>query len=57
MKNLYKTITLFAIIFIAGIFITVITVNKSLNTIQTTEKTVEVQKDTTYLLKAEQKTV
>lgn len=57
MKNLYKIITLFAIIFIAGIFVTVITVNSSLNKFETQEKTVEIQKDTLYLLKAEKKTV
>lgn len=57
MKNLYKIITLFAIIFIAGIFVTVITVNSSLNKFKTQEKTVEIQKDTLYLLKAEKKTV
>ena len=57
MKNLYKIITLFAIIFIAGIFVTVITVNTSLNKVETQETTVEVQKDTLYLLKAEKKTV
>ncbi|WP_299667086.1 hypothetical protein [uncultured Polaribacter sp.] len=57
MKNLYKIITLFAIIFIAGVFVTVMTVNSSLNKIETPQETVEVQKDTTYLLKAEKKTV
>ncbi|WP_198519815.1 hypothetical protein [Polaribacter sp. ALD11] len=57
MKNLYKIITLFAIIFITGIFVTVITVNSSLNKFESQEKTVEVQKDTLYLLKAEKKTV
>ena len=44
-------------IFITGIFVTVITVNSSLNTFETPNKTVEVQKDTLYLLKAEKKTV
>ena len=57
MKNLYKIITLFAIIFIAGIFVTVITVNSSLNKFESQEKTVEMKKDTLYLLKAEKKTV
>jgi uncharacterized protein YpmB len=57
MKNLYKIITLFAIIFVAGIFLTVITVNSSLNKFETEEKTVEIQRDTVYLLKAEKKTV
>ncbi|QTE21352.1 hypothetical protein [Polaribacter cellanae] len=57
MKNLYKIITLFAIIFIAGVFVTVITVNSSLDKVDTPQKTVEIKKDTTYLLKAEKKTV
>jgi hypothetical protein len=57
MKNLYKIITLFAIIFVAGIFLTVITVNSSLNKFETEEKTVEIQRDTVYLLKTEKKTV
>jgi len=56
MKNLYKIITLFAVIFIAGIFLTVITVNLSLNKSEIKEKTVEIQRDTTFLLKAEEKT-
>ena len=57
MKNLYKIIILFAVIFITGILITVITVNSSLNTFETPEKTVDVQKNTSYLLKVEKKTV
>lgn len=57
MKNLYKIIGLFAFIFIAGVFITVITVNTSLNKVDSPQKTVEVKKDTTYLLKVEKKTV
>ncbi|WP_171032332.1 hypothetical protein [Polaribacter aestuariivivens] len=57
MKNLYKIITLFAIIFIAGIFVTVMTVNSSLNKVEKPSKTVEIQKDTLHLLKAEKKTV
>ncbi|MFD2529802.1 MULTISPECIES: hypothetical protein [Polaribacter] len=57
MKNLRKIIGLFLIIFVAGIFVTIITVNKSLNKIDPQEKSVEIQKDTTYLLKAEKKTV
>ncbi|WP_299064413.1 hypothetical protein [uncultured Polaribacter sp.] len=57
MKNLRKIIGLFAFIFISGIIVTVITVNKSLNKIDPQEKSLEIQKDTTYLLKAEKKTV
>lgn len=57
MKNLRKIIALFVFIFLAGIFITVITINTSLNKSETPKETVEIQKDTTYLLKAEKKTV
>lgn len=56
MKNLRKIIALFAFIFIAGIFVTVMTVNSSLNKPEDPKETVEIQKDTTYLLKAEKKT-
>ena len=57
MKNLRKIIALFAFIFLTGIFITVITINTSLNKTENTNQTVEVHKDTLYLLKAEKKTV
>ena len=57
MKNLRKIIALFAFIFLAGIFITVITINSSLNRTEIKNETVEIQKDTLYLLKAEKKTV
>lgn len=57
MKNLRKIIALFAFIFLAGIYFTVITINTSLNKTQVTKETVEIKKDTTYLLKAEKKTV
>ena len=59
MKNLRKIIALFAFIFVAGIFITVKTVNTSLNKVDKNQNqtTVEVQKDTLSLLKAEKKTV
>ncbi|MGB0879091.1 MAG: hypothetical protein ACPGTO_00830 [Polaribacter sp.] len=58
MKNLRKAIALFTFIFLAGILITVLTVNTSLNkTEPQKETTVEIQKDTLRLLKAEQKTV
>jgi hypothetical protein len=57
MKNLRKIIALFAFIFLTGIFVTVITVNTSLNKSEVTKETVEIQKDTLYLLKAEKKTV
>ena len=57
MKNLYKIITLFAFIFVTGVFLTVTTIKSSLNKFEALEKKVELQKDTIYLLKAEKKTV
>jgi hypothetical protein len=57
MKNLYKIIILFAIIFVTGIYLTVATLKSSLNKFDALEETVELQKDTIYLLKAENKTV
>ncbi|SDS52200.1 hypothetical protein SAMN05216503_3330 [Polaribacter sp. KT25b] len=57
MKNLRKIIALFIFIFIAGIFVTVITINTSLNKDETQIETVKIQKDTLSLLKAEKKTV
>ena len=57
MKNLHKIIALFAFIFIISIISTVISINTSLNKIETTEEVVEIQKDILYLLKAEKKTV
>ena len=57
MKHLRKIIALFAFIFLTGILITVITINTSLNKTEITNETVEVQKDTIYLLKVENKTV
>lgn len=57
MKNLRKIIALFAFIFITGICITVMTVNTSLNKTETPQETVEIQKDTLSLLKADKKTV
>jgi cell division protein FtsB len=57
MKSLYKIITLFAIIFVTGIFLMVVTLKFSLNKFDVLEKTVELHKDTIYLLKAKKKTV
>ena len=57
MKKIYKIIFLFAVIFVAGILVTLITVNSSLNKFETPEKTLDIQKDTTYLLNAENKIV
>ncbi|WP_288955509.1 hypothetical protein [uncultured Polaribacter sp.] len=56
MKNLRKIIVLFAIIFLTGVVVTVMTVNSSLNKADTPIKASEIQKDTTYLLKAEKNT-
>ena len=57
MKKLHKIIALFAFIFVTGIFVTVMTVNTSLNKTIHTNETVDIQKDTLYLLQAEKKTV
>ncbi len=57
MKNLRKIIFLFAFIFITGIFVTVITVNTSLNKSVYSNETVDIQKDTLYLLQTEKKAV
>ena len=57
MKKLHKIIALFAFIFIAGIFVTVMTINTSLNKTMHTNETVDIQKDTLYLLQAEKQTV
>lgn len=57
MKNLRKIIALFIFIFLAGIYITVITINTSLNKEDAPKETVEIQKDTLYLLKGEKKSV
>ena len=55
MKNLRKIIVLFAVIFLTGVVVTVMTVNSSLNKTEVPTKASEIQKDTTYLLKAEKK--
>jgi len=55
MKNLRKIIALFAIIFFTGIYVTVITIKTSLHKNNFTNKTVEMQKDTLYLINAEKK--
>ena len=57
MKNIRKIIALFTFIFLAGIFVAVMTINTSLNKVEVTKETVEIQKDTLSLLKAEKKTV
>ncbi len=57
MKNLRKIIALFALIFLTGIFISLEIIDSSLNKEQPTKETVEIQKDTLYLLEAEKKSV
>lgn len=57
MKNLRKIIALFAFIFLAGICITIITINSSLHKTEIKNETVEIQEDTLYILKGENKTV
>lgn len=55
MKNLRKIIGLFTVIFLIGIYLTVLTINTSLNKPEETEEIVKVKKDTILLLKAEEK--
>ena len=57
MKNLRKIIALFIFILVAGIFVTVMTINTSSNKTHVPNETVEIQKDTVSLLKAEKKRV
>ncbi|TVZ56376.1 hypothetical protein OD91_1661 [Lutibacter sp. Hel_I_33_5] len=56
MKNLRKIIALFLFIFLAGVLITVRSINTTLNK-QPAQETVESKKDTLYLIEAEKKTV
>lgn len=55
MKNLRKIIALFACIFILGIVVIVNSVNTSLNKEDDPQKTVEIQKDSTNILKSQKK--
>ena len=55
-NNLYKIITLFAVIFIVGVYLSLITVKSSLNKFETQKKIVEIERDTKFLLKADKKT-
>lgn len=57
MKNLRKIIALFALIFLTGIYISIEIIDSSLNKEQPAKETVEIQKDTLYLLEAEKKSV
>ncbi|MDG1037918.1 MAG: hypothetical protein P8O89_03120 [Polaribacter sp.] len=57
MKKLHKIFALFAFIFFAGVFVTIINVNTSLNKSVHSNETVDIQKDTLYLLQAEKKAV
>ncbi|EAQ42800.1 MULTISPECIES: hypothetical protein [unclassified Polaribacter] len=57
MKNLRKIIALFSFIFVAGILITVVLVNTTLNKTEIPKETVEVQKDTLSIHKTNNKTV
>lgn len=56
MKKLKKIIALFLFIFFAGITISIISINKTLDK-KTSTETVESYKDTIILLKAEKGTV
>ena len=57
MKNLRKIIALFSFIFLAGILITFIFVNTTLNKNKKPKETVEVQKDTLSIRKTNNKTI
>ena len=57
MKNLRKIIALFVFIFLTGIYISIKIIDSSLNKKQPTKETVEIHKDTLYLLEAEKKSV
>ena len=56
MKSLRKIIALFLIIFIAGIIITAVSINSTLNKKEPAQ-TLKEKKDTLYLIKAEKKSV
>ncbi|KOY51636.1 hypothetical protein [Polaribacter dokdonensis] len=57
MKNLRKIIALFSVIFVAGILITVVIVNTTLNKTEIPKETVEVQQDTLSIRNTKNKTV
>ena len=52
MKNLRKIIGLFLLIFIAGIAVTVVSINTTLNKNELQKSTIEKQKDSLDLVKA-----
>ncbi len=56
MKNLRKIVALFLFIFITGIFVTIMSVNRTLDK-KTPTETVEVSSDSLYLNKTEKKAV
>lgn len=56
MKKVRNSILLFVVIFLIGIGITIVTVTSSLNKEENAEETVQLQKDTAFLLKAESHT-
>jgi len=55
-KNLRKIIALFIFIFVVGTAITIVSINKKLDT-NTPKETVEISKDSTESKKKDQKTV
>jgi hypothetical protein len=57
MKKLRKIIALFSVIFVAGILITVVIVNTTLNKTEIPKETVEVQQDTLSIRNTKNKTV
>ena len=57
MKKLRKIIALFSVIFVAGILITVVIVNTTLNKTEIPKETVEVQQDTLSIRNTKNKTI
>ncbi|MGK0235830.1 MAG: hypothetical protein ACI9EK_002371 [Psychroserpens sp.] len=57
MKHLRKIIALFVFILFVGILFTLHTINYSLNNKETPRETVDIRKDTLFLLRTPDKTV
>lgn len=53
MKKVRNSILLFLVIFLIGIGVTIVTISSSLHKEDKVEETVQLQKDTAFLLKAE----
>ena len=53
MKKVRNSILLFLVIFLIGIGVTIVTISSSLHKEDKVEETIQLQKDTAFLLKAE----